>query len=152
MKIPTSIISWLFTSAAVGFLMTGCESQIDSRGNLPDPKLVISIKPGVHKRQDVERRLGTPSTITAFDNEVWYYISGRIKSIAFFKPKLMKRKILTVKFDKNGTVQKIYELDTTTQTEITFVERETPTKGKELTFIQQIIGNVGKYSNASAND
>jgi len=152
MKIPTSITSWLFSSLAVFFIMTGCESHVDSRGNSPDPKTVKSIQPGVHKRQDVERRLGTPSTTTAFDNEVWYYISGRVKSVAFFKPKLLKRRILTVKFDKNGIVQQIYELDTTKQKEIVFIERETPTKGKELTFIQQVIGNVGKYSNSSGND
>ena len=105
MKIPTSITSWLFSSLAVFFIMTGCESHVDSRGNSPDPKIVISIQPGIHKRHDVEKRLGTPSTITAFDNEVWYYISGRVKSVAFFKPKLLKRRILTVKFDKNGIVQ-----------------------------------------------
>lgn len=152
MQIRTSIISWLFTIAALVLIMTGCESQVDSRGNAPDPKRIMSIKPGVHKRQDVERRLGAPSTITAFDNEIWYYISGRVKSVAFFKPKLVKRKILAVKFDKHGIVKKITELDTTKQKEIPFVERETPTKGKELTFIQQIIGNVGKYSNSSRDD
>jgi len=152
MKIPTSIKSWLFTSITIFFLMTGCETQVDSRGNSPDPQLVMSIKPGVHKRHDVERRLGAPSTITAFDNEAWYYISGRVTSVAFLKPKLIKRKILIIKFDKNGIVQKINELDTTKQKEIPFVKRETPTKGKELTFIQQIIGNVGKYSNPSGND
>ena len=54
--------------------MTGCESQVDSSGNSPNPKFIISIKPGVHKRQDVKKRLGTPSTITTFDNEVWDYI------------------------------------------------------------------------------
>ena len=152
MTIPTGIISWLFTSATVIFIITGCESQVDSRGNSPDPKLVTSIKPGVHKRHDVERRLGAPSTITTFDNEAWYYISGRVKSVAFLKPKLIKRKILIIKFDKNGIVQKMNELDTTKQKEILFVKRETPTKGKELTFIQQIIGNVGKYSHTSGED
>jgi outer membrane protein assembly factor BamE (lipoprotein component of BamABCDE complex) len=64
----------------------------------------------------------------------------------------MKRTILTVKFDKQGIVQKIYELDTTKQKEIPFVKRETPTKGKELTFIQQIIGNIGKYSGPTDDD
>ena len=152
MQIRTSVISWLFTSAALVSIMTGCEFPVDSRGNAPDAKRVISIKPGVHKRQDVEQRLGAPSTITTFDNETWYYISGRVKSVAFFKPKLMKRTILTVKFDKQGIVQKIYELDTTKQKEIPFVKRETPTKGKELTFIQQIIGNIGKYSGPTDDD
>ena len=97
MKIPASIISWLFSSLAVFLIITGCESHVDSRGNLPDPKTVISIQPGVHKRHDVERRLGAPSTITAFDNEAWYYISGRVTSVAFLKPKLIKRKILIIK-------------------------------------------------------
>ena len=152
MQIRTSVISWLLTSAAFVSIMTGCEFPVDSRGNAPDSKRVISIKPGVHKRQDVEQRLGAPSTITTFDNETWYYISGRVKSVAFFKPKLMKRTILTVKFDKQGIVQKIYELDTTKQKEISFVKRETPTKGKELTFIQQIIGNIGKYSGPTDDD
>ncbi len=152
MKITTNSTSWLFACFAAFLILTGCESQVDSSGNSPNPKLVISIKPGVHKRQDVKKRLGTPSTITTFDNEVWYYISSRIESSTFLKPKLMKRKILTVKFDANGVVQNIYELDTTKQKEIPLVERETPTKGKELTFIQQVIGNVGKYSNSTGNE
>ena len=90
MRIRSSVVPWLFASAVTIAIMTGCEYQVDSRGNAPDPKRVAAIKPGVHKRQDVEQRLGAPSTIATFDNEIWYYISGRIKSVAFFQPKLMK--------------------------------------------------------------
>jgi len=152
MRIRSSVVPWFFVSAVTIAAMTGCEFQVDSRGNAPDPKRVAAIKPGVHKRQDVEQRLGAPSTIATFDNEIWYYISGKVKSVAFFKPKLVERTILTVKFDKNGIVQKVHKIDTTKQKEIPFVKRETPTKGKELTFIQQIIGNLGKYTDSSRDN
>jgi outer membrane protein assembly factor BamE (lipoprotein component of BamABCDE complex) len=133
-------------------LTTGCEERVDVRGNAPDPKLLAELKPGVHKQRDVERHLGAPSTIATFDNEVWYYISGRIKSVSFFKPELLERKVLTIRFDKKGVIQKIEEIDATKQKEIELVERETPTKGKELTFIQQIIGNIGKFGDPGGGD
>jgi len=125
--------------------ITGCQKQVETRGNSPDPKLVSSIKPGIHKRYHVERLLGSPSTIAAFDEELWYYVDSSVKTFSFFKPELLQRKVLIITFAKNGTVKTIRHLDTTNQKEIDFVKRKTPTKGKELTFIQQAIGNLGKF-------
>ncbi len=141
---PTLILIALFLIP-----MIGCQKQVETRGNAPDPKLVSSIKLGIHKRYHVERLLGSPSTIAAFDEELWYYIDSSVKTFSFFKPELLKRKVLIIKFDKKGIVENIRHLDTTNQKEIDFVKRKTPTKGKELTFIQQAIGNVGKYRKPS---
>ena len=152
MRIQRRIVPWFLASAAAIALTTGCEEKVDVRGNVPDPKLVAELKPGVHKQRDVERKLGAPSTIATFDNEVWYYINGRVKSVSFFKPELLERKVLTIRFDKKGVIQKIQEFDATKQKEVELVERETPTKGKELTFIQQIIGNIGKFGNPKGDD
>ena len=152
MRIPRKIFPWFIASAAALILTTGCEGRVDVRGNVPDPKLLAELKPGVHKQRDVERRLGAPSTIATFDNEVWYYISGRVKSLSFFKPKLLERKVLTIRFNKKGVIQKIEQIDATKQKQIELVERETPTKGKELTVIQQIIGNIGKFGNPGGDD
>jgi len=152
MRIPKKIVPWFIAGAAAVAITTGCEERVDVRGNVPDPKLLAELKPGVHKQRDVEQRLGAPSTIATFDNEVWYYISGRVKTVSFFKPELLERNVLTIRFDKKGVIQKIEELDATKQKEIELVERETPTKGKELTFIQQIIGNIGKFGNPSGDD
>jgi outer membrane protein assembly factor BamE (lipoprotein component of BamABCDE complex) len=152
MRIPKKIAPWFLASAAAVVLTTGCEERIDVRGNVPDPKLLAELKPGVHKQRDVERRLGAPSTTATFDNEVWYYISGRVKTVSFFEPELLERKVLTIHFDKKGVIQKIQKVDATKQKEIELVERETPTKGKELTFIQQIIGNIGKFGDPKGDD
>jgi outer membrane protein assembly factor BamE (lipoprotein component of BamABCDE complex) len=152
MRIPRKIVPWFIASAAAVVLTTGCEERVDVRGNAPDPKLLAELKPGVHKQRDVERRLGAPSTIATFDNEVWYYISGRVKTVSFFKPELLERKVLTIRFDKKGVIQDIQNFDATKLKAAELVERETPTKGKELTFIQQIIGNIGKFGDPKGDD
>ena len=96
MRIPKKIVPWFLVSAAAIVLTTGCEERIDVRGNVPDPKLLAELKPGVHKRRDVEQRLGAPSTIATFDNEVWYYISGRVKSVSFFKPEVLELSLIHI--------------------------------------------------------
>jgi len=137
---PLAIVA-LLAAATIG-----CEAQTDVRGNLPDPDAVAQIKPGTHTRADVTRLLGAPSTVATFNKEIWYYIGGRVKSVAFFEPEILDRQVVTVKFDNAGRVADISKLDATKGREITLVDRVTPTKGKELTVLQQLLGNVGRFS------
>jgi outer membrane protein assembly factor BamE (lipoprotein component of BamABCDE complex) len=52
---------------------------------------------------------------------------------------------LIIRFNKNGVVKKIEYKDTTEQKPAEFVQRKTPTKGKELNALQQMLGNIGKF-------
>jgi len=124
----------------------GCEEKINVHGLLPKPGDVATIKPGIHKRSDVQVILGAPSTVANFDKSTWYYIGSRVKQVSFFEPELLERKVVAVQFNRQGIVQNIKTYDATKEKEITLVDRETPTKGKELTIIQQLIGNVGRFS------
>lgn len=132
-------------SVALLAVLSGCEETVHLRGNTPDPQVVESIKPGTHKKADITRLLGSPSTIATFDKEIWYYIGGKVKTVSFFKPELLERKVVTVHFDKQGVVTGVNEKDASKNVEVSLIERETQTRGKELTIIQQLIGNVGRF-------
>jgi outer membrane protein assembly factor BamE (lipoprotein component of BamABCDE complex) len=134
----------LFAAVLLGTL-AGCEETIHLRGNVPDPTVISTIKPGTHKKVDITRMLGSPSTIATFEQEIWYYIGGKVKTLSFFEPVLLERKILTVHFDKKGVVTGINEKDASKNVAVSLVDRETPTRGKELTVLQQLIGNVGRF-------
>lgn len=142
----------IVAATLAGFGATACEEVVDVRGNMPHPTVVSKIKPGFHKRSDVENMLGTPSAIATFKKEVWYYIGGRVKTVAFFKPEVLDRKVVTVRFDKKGVVSKIDARDVPTDKKIQLVERETPTKGKDLTILQQLIGNLGRFGTPGEED
>jgi len=128
------------------FAVTACEEQINVRGNVPHSADIAKIRTGFHKKSDIENLLGTPSTVATFEKETWYYIGGRVKTLSFFKPEFLDRKVVVVKFNSAGVVASVEARDAPTNRDLKLVERETPTKGKELTVIQQLIGNVGRFA------
>lgn len=127
------------------FGITACEEQINVRGNVPHPSDIAKIKSGSHKKKDVESLLGTPSAVATFEKETWYYIGGRVKTVSFFKPEFLERKVVIVRFNKNGIVETIESRNAPTDRDLKLVDRETPTKGRELTLIQQLLGNIGRF-------
>ena len=75
-----------------------------------------------------------PSAATA-----WYYISATEKQVAFFTPTVLKRSILAVYFDKDGKVTAVRHYGLQDGHVIAFETRETPARGRELTFLQQLL-------------
>ncbi len=134
------------------FGVTACEEQVNVRGNVPHPADIAKIKKGFHKKSDIENLLGTPSAVATFKKETWYYIGGRVKTLSFFRPEFLDRKVVIVKFSGAGVVETVEARDAPTDNDIELVERETPTKGRELTIIQQLIGNVGRFSIPEKDD
>ena len=132
--------------ALLVLLLAACAARVDSRGNLPDPDGVAEIAAGALSRDQVAELLGSPSSISTFDGEAWYYISKRTESLAFFEPDVSERKVVIVRFDRNGLVNGIETLGLEHGREIKPVERETPTAGNELTILDQLIGNFGRFN------
>lgn len=120
-------------------LLIACTPTIDNRGYLADPEVEASIKPGADTKTSVQDRLGYASTVNNFGNDAWYYISSREKQIAFFTPTVLNRDILAVYFDQSGKVTGIRHYGLKDGRVIAFETRETPARGRELTFLMQLL-------------
>ena len=125
--------------------LTSCEMRFAKHGVVPNDNELALIKPGVHTRGDIRVILGPPSTIAQFEPKAWYYIGSEIQREAFSESRLLARKITEVQFDSQGFVTVIKSYDTTEEEQVTPVGRQTPTAGKQLTIIQQLIGNAGRF-------
>ncbi len=128
----------------VGFL-GACAPTITSHGQEPDPDLLAELKPGSSTRRDVETALGTPSTQGVFRANVWYYMSERTETVAFLAPELLERKIVAIVFDDRNVIEDIFTYTENDKREVELVSRVTPTAGNELSLIQQLFGNVGRF-------
>jgi outer membrane protein assembly factor BamE (lipoprotein component of BamABCDE complex) len=134
-----------------GLLASGlvaCAPQVDTRGNLPDPETVLEVQPGVHDRDQVATILGSPSTVATFEDDTWYYISRRTEKIAFFEPEVVDQQVLVVKFGQDGLVADMAVYGVEDGQVIEPVERTTPTSGREMTILQQLFGNIGRFNTA----
>lgn len=122
-------------------LLTACSSTTDvfHNGYVLDEQSLQLIPVG-SSREQVLLTMGTPSTTATFGNEVFYYISQkRVRRAAFMKPQLVEQNILAIYFDKNGVVAQ--KANYTLQDGKVFdsISRTTPTGGRDLTFLQQLL-------------
>jgi outer membrane protein assembly factor BamE (lipoprotein component of BamABCDE complex) len=109
---------------------------------LPDKQTIASISVGTDTKTTIADRLGNPSTTATFGNEVWYYISSKEEQMAFFTPRILSRDVLAVEFGQDGQVADVRHYGLKDGRVVAFASRETPTKGRELTLIQQLFNAV----------
>ena len=128
----------LLSVALSAALLLGCTPVISQRGYLPDPIGEAAIKIGTDTKTTVQERLGDPSTQATFGGDVWYYISSVERQVAFFDPSVQSRSIMAVHFDKDGKVANVRHYALKDGNVVAFETRETPAKGRELTFLQQL--------------
>jgi len=137
---------------ASGIVVAGlgaCSPTVDQRGNLPDPDKLASIRPGATTKDEVVKILGTPSSTGVFDDKNWYYISRRTEQLAFFDPDVVDQQVYVVNFDDRGVVRAVDHKNLKDGREIEPAPGATPAPGRELTFLEQIIGNVGRFNKSS---
>ena len=135
----------MLACATIG--LSACGNTVQLRGNTPDPDDVAEIKPGVQSRQDIVDLLGSPSAVSTFQDRKWYYIGQKTQQVAFMKPEVLDRSVLVITFDDAGLVEGTQSYSLADAQEVDPVERETPTEGRDLTLLQQLFGNIGKFSN-----
>lgn len=103
---------------------------------LADPQV------GVDTRDTVQRRFGSPSTTAVFDQTAWYYISSTQERIAFYTPETTDRSVMVVRFD-GDMVSGVEKFGIERGRLVNYSSDETPTRGRELGIIEQLLGNVG---------
>ena len=145
---PALRFGWLLLASVAA--LTACSPRIDQRGNLLDPDAVLAVKPGVQTKEQVAQLLGTPSTVATFDVKTWYYISKRTTTTAFFAPDITDQQVLVLKFNDSDVVEKVQLYGMDDAYEIEPVSRTTPTFGQKLTLLQQLFGNIGRFTKGEA--
>ncbi|MEI8395246.1 MAG: outer membrane protein assembly factor BamE [Rhodospirillaceae bacterium] len=125
---------------------TACTPIVTMHGNLVEADRLAEIHEGTSQKNDVATTLGTPTATGTFDGSTWYYIGQRTEKVGFLAPEIVDRKVVTVHFDARGVVNKIEQADLTAGQELEIVSRATPTAGKDLGFLEQMLGNVGRFS------
>ena len=118
--------------------LIACTPVTYERGFLSDPALEATIQKGADTKATIQERLGYPTTSATFGDETWYYISSRERQIAFFQPTVQSRNILAVAFDKEGKVSELNRYTLRDGNVVSFETRQTPARGREMTFLQQL--------------
>jgi len=134
-----------YAALAASLLSTSACAPINSYHGFQaidaDPK---DVKVGEDTKSTVRARLGSPSATSTFDANVWYYITSVSARVAFRRPKTVSRNVTAVSFNKESeVVEHVDRLTLKDGKVIAYNGRETPTRGREMTVLEQLLGTVG---------
>lgn len=136
----------IVTIASIAILaLSACEPKVAERGKQVLAEVAAKIEPNVTTRPEVALMLGAPSAVGQFGDKAWYYVSQRKEGLAFFAPEVVDSNVLRLTFN-GDIVETVKNYNQSDSRDISFVGRVTPTEGQEYGFIEQLIGNIGKFN------
>ncbi|HAT07832.1 MAG TPA: outer membrane protein assembly factor BamE [Rhodobiaceae bacterium] len=139
----------VFAAGLLTATIMACAPVIDNRGYFFDDRSVDSIEKGVTKKEAVRETFGSPSSESVLNNGAYYYIYSRFVTESYRAPEEVDRKVLAIYFDEDKIVRDFAVYGLEDGIIVPVVARTTQTQGSELTALQQIFGNVGRFGDGS---
>ena len=133
--------------------VAGCGLETYQSGDLPATKRLESIKVGDSKNK-VLRVLGTPnytSSRVEGTDDLMIYAQTNKSSRLFFNPTTTNQDVYLFVFDEKGIVRDTKHLTLADAKKVAYESTTTPVEGKNLSILEQLAENFGKY-NAGGND
>lgn len=140
--------------ATAALAAAACSPQVSRHGFQPVDVQPADIVVGTDTRDTVRARLGSPSVTSTFEPQtVWFYVSQTTAKYTFNLPEVTQRSVTQITFDESsGRVIGVENLSLEDGEQIAFSERETPTRGRELTVLEQLLGTVGRQALPNAEE
>jgi outer membrane protein assembly factor BamE (lipoprotein component of BamABCDE complex) len=151
---PFRLFRPLATACGVVFLLAGlgaCSPHINKQGNEIEPQVLSQVKPGVQTKDQVQSLIGSPSSVAAFDPNIWYYISKRSEQWAFLDPMVLEEEVVQVQFDDQGVVKSVRKYGEDDAQNVAMVSRTTPSRGRSITVLDEVYNTLmNQFSGGSA--
>ncbi len=131
--------SALVLAAAIG----ACSPVIENHGYTPQEEELAEIRVGQDTRGSVRRKIGRPGATGIFTEEGWYYVSSQVEHLTYHEPTVIDRNVVAIVFDEQDVVASVNRYGLDEGRIIDLETNVTPTYGRELTIIGQLLGNIG---------
>jgi outer membrane protein assembly factor BamE (lipoprotein component of BamABCDE complex) len=136
----------ILLATSLALVVGACSRIKDSKGYIADDEMIASVQAGVDNKASVMKALGRPTIESSLDKNLWYYVSQRTERFAFLNPKPVVHQVLIVRFDDKGNVKEVTKMGMDQLVSVDPSDDKTPTRGKEISVLQQIFGNIGRFS------
>jgi outer membrane protein assembly factor BamE (lipoprotein component of BamABCDE complex) len=135
----------------VGLPLAGCsffQAQSTTRGDPVDVDSLKQLTPGVTTTADASALLGSPTARETFDDNSWIYISQITRPRVGRLPGVLQQRVVVLNFDGGGVLRSVKVYDKADGRAISMAPGTTATPGASVSVLQQLFGNVGRFSGA----
>jgi len=126
--------------------MASCTPIVSTRGHSEDTVDTSQIAAGQTTAEDVLALLGSPTTTSSFGDTTWYYVTQKQERVGVFAAEVTEQRVTAIRFDADKRVVDIASYAKEDGKPVTIVSKTTPTEGHDMTIIEQMIGNLGRFN------
>lgn len=144
-RLPALMLVLLLAGCSIdttGFL----SHPVQARGNRVDPDVLAQLVPGTSTRNDALALLGSPSARAVFDDNTWLYIGELTKPVIGATNSIHDQQTVALTFDQGGILRGVQTKGMADSVPVDLATRTTPSPGNESSFLQQLLGNVGRFN------
>lgn len=125
-------------------LLAACQPLVRNHGFVPLEEDLAGIAVGVDTRETVAGKVGVPGAGGVIDGGGYYYVRSRWETLAWRAPREADRQVVAITFDQGGRVANIERFGLENGRVVPLSRRVTETSIRNISFIRQLMGNIGR--------
>ena len=134
----------LAATCLIGLGAGACAPTVTYNGFQAREDKPQDVQVGVDTKSTVLARLGSASTTATFEPNIWYYVSQMTNKVAYKNPKVQTREVVAIRFGADDKVAEVKTYTLKNGFQVAYNKAETPTRGRELSVLEQLLGNIGR--------
>jgi outer membrane protein assembly factor BamE (lipoprotein component of BamABCDE complex) len=127
-------------------LLAACSPIVRNHGYIPTEEDLSLLTVGVDTRESVAASVGVPSAGGLVSDSGYYFVRSRWETRGPFAPKEVDRQVLAISFDQNGVVENIERFGLENGRVVALSRRVTDSNIRNVSFLRQVFGNLGRLS------
>lgn len=147
----TDTSGWIARGARMGVLLVvvlavaACTARIRNHGYTPTDDELAEVVVGLDTRDTVADVIGSPSSSGVLRDSGYYYVSQQVRTFAYQAPEVIERQVVAITFDSEGVVQNIERFALEDGNVVVLSRRVTDSNVQGLSFLRQLLGNIGSF-------
>ena len=128
---------------SVLLILSACNQPIVTNGKWLTDSELEELKVGMTK-EELREEIGSPSYISALDDDFWAYIGTKSQVRVFQHPEALERRIIALEFF-NDRLRDVVQL-TLKDGKVIYPNKDrTPTNGRTISIVEEMLGNIGRF-------
>ncbi|MEM6941066.1 MAG: outer membrane protein assembly factor BamE [Pseudomonadota bacterium] len=126
--------------------MAACSPQFRNHGYIPPEEALQEISVGEDTRETVATKVGVPASSGVLNDSGYYYVRMRTRTIGPLPTQEIDRQVVAISFSEAGVVQNVERFGLERGQVVPLSRRVTDSAVRDNTFLQQLLGNIGRFS------
>jgi outer membrane protein assembly factor BamE (lipoprotein component of BamABCDE complex) len=122
-----------------------------TRGNRVEAEQLKELVPGTSTKADVTALIGSPTQKATFDENSWLYITETTRPRVGQTLGVLDQGVVVLNFDDRGVLTNVKTVTKDDAASVAVAARTTPSPGTEASFMQQLLGNIGRFNPAGTS-